>query len=99
MAMTCVFFLGFEGVKGGMCGDSGLVTMGTASEGGRERRAERYVMFVPGKGTRSWGINLHWVSAWLLIAQWSKMKEPHWQSGRRTNSLSSINLCGIFNRG
>lgn len=42
-----------------MCGDKGLVTMGTVSDGGRERRAEMYVR-LPGKGTRSWGINLRW---------------------------------------
>lgn len=63
MAMMCVFFAGLEGVRGGMCGDSGLVTMGTVSEGGRERRAEMYVRFVSGRGTRSWGINLHWTLA------------------------------------
>jgi hypothetical protein len=58
MAMTWVFFEGLEGVRGGMCGDRGLVTMGTVSDGGKERRAERYVRLFPGKGTRSWGINL-----------------------------------------
>lgn len=41
-----------------MCGDRGLVTMGVVSDGGKDRKAERYVRFVPGKGTRSCGINL-----------------------------------------
>jgi hypothetical protein len=56
--MTRVFFLGLEGVRGGMCRDRGLVMMGVVSDGGKDRRAERYVRFVPGKGTRSCGINL-----------------------------------------
>lgn len=48
--------------------------MGTVSEGGRERRAEIYVRFVPGKGTRSWGINLQLDVSIAVTAQWSKME-------------------------